>query len=353
MELIFNSASIKRFIYLVLTALVTFTVYYYYFHHSQRYWLVWSGLMLSLITTGDTRRQRIVIILLTGVCALGLAFVAGCLAAYLPWLLVYLFIITVCAMFMGLCYPDYFYLFFIINLFTLLAAGFVPSLTENDDRIVCIAIGTLIAAALQIIFVFKFMRNELRSWLIIALHHLQMLSEEIFSCFLQPEYVNNIYLFERRLHDQKNRFIQALARLREMASEVKTEAHETEKNALTLMLMKLDCLYDILLDGAQLRHRVTDHTIFQVCNDELTAVSQEMEKIIADVIGVLTYKKQHLELANLDVKITRFEENYQNVMRITAREPLVLLLFIASLKAFRNEVAALYEEALQVRLFLK
>ena len=349
MELIFNSLSIKRFIYLVLTACVTFTAYYHS-HNSQSYWLAWSGLMFALITVGDTRRHRIIIILFTGFAAMSFTFVAGYLATYMPLLAIYLFLVTACTTFAGLSYPNYFYLFFLINLFAILGGSIAPSMLENGERMVCIGEGVFIATVLQIVFLLKFMRNALQAWLIIALRNLQFLSKEFFSCFLQSEYIDNVYLFERRIHNQKNRFMQALGRLREMVSQVTGSKHA---DMFAPMLLKLDCLYDILLDGGQLRQRVTDHTIFQVCNEELTAVSQEMEKLLGDVISVLAFKNQHVDLANLDVKIARFEDNYQHVMQITAREPLPIFLFIATLKAFRNELAALYAEALRVRLFLK
>ena len=44
-----------------------------------------------------------------------------------------------------------------------------------------------------------------------------------------------------------------------------------------------------------------------------------------------------MELSILDGAISNFEDMYQNIIQVTAREPLVFLLFISSLKGLRDE----------------
>src|SRR3990167_1811350 len=87
----------------------------------------------------------------------------------------------------------------------------------------------------------------------LALVHLKRLNQEIFSCFLQPEYSDNIYLFERRIHLQKNKCIRAIYRLHDVG-----------------IVSQLNELYANLMDMAQLRRRVKDYTLFDICRPELT-----------------------------------------------------------------------------------
>lgn len=136
-----------------------------------------------------------------------------------------------------------------------------------------------------------------------------MLSRDIFACLLQAEYIDNVYLFERRLHESKRKSLLCLAKLRES---------------------KLDTLFDLLMDMALLRHRVSDHTIFSLCANELSAISEELSKIFLEMGGVV---RDEIALAE---KIQLFEDMFHHVLSVTAREPLAFLLFIASLKAFRK-----------------
>lgn len=138
---------------------------------------------------------------------------------------------------------------------------------------------------------------------------LDLLSRDIFACFLQPDYIDNVYLFERRLHESKRKSLLCLARMRER---------------------KLDTLFDLLMDMALLRHRVSDHTIFSLCSSELSAISEEISKLFLEMSGIV---RDEIVLAE---KIQLFEDMFRHVLNVTAREPLAFLLFIASLKAFRK-----------------
>lgn len=168
-----------------------------------------------------------------------------------------------------------------------------------------------------------------RSQLITSLRYLKQVSDAIFSCLLSPEYPDNLYLFERRLHLQKVKYMQSLAQLR-------------QSKGLSSFINKLDHCYDILLDCAQLRHRVKDHATFTLCAPELIAINQEIGVAIAACMANIANKKHEFVLSALAEKLMPLEANYSTVLQISAREPLVFLLFITSLKALADELQALY-----------
>ncbi len=185
------------------------------------------------------------------------------------------------------------------------------------------------------------MRTKIVGWIRRAqraalITHLISLQRDIFSCFLEDTYADNIYLYERRIHLQKAKCMRALLQLTRLQT-------PTEKNSFSP-------LFDLMLDYAQLRWRVSDHTIFTICHDELAAINQA-------IITVLQQKQQQMtpprsltlqtqpslqqpmiDTEALAVAIDRFEENYQQVLQVTAREPLAFLLFIYSLKAFSKQI---------------
>ena len=87
-----------------------------------------------------------------------------------------------------------------------------------------------------------------------------------------------------------------------------------------------------------MRRRVSDHTVFSLCVREMNSISNEINLLIKEMVFVVKNKKDTIDTLPLAEKIELFESIYNNVLRITAREPLAFLLFIAGLKAFRNKI---------------
>jgi hypothetical protein len=240
-------------------------------------------------------------------------------------------------------YPRFFFSLFIIDLFAVLSGGIAISLSGAAVRFVFILIGWMIVLVFQVIFSFRFFQNECQWSIIISLRQLKILNNEIFSCFLQAEYADNIYLYERRLHIQKNKCLNAIGRLRDLVHCNKETKLVQEKNQPLFWQKKLDQFYGLLLDYSQLRRRVSDHTTFSICTSELTAICQEIDRLFEGLIVLMLGKKFFPNVSMLDEKILKLEESYHHILQISAREPLVFLLFIFSLKSLSNEMAECYE----------
>lgn len=342
MDLILSASSIKRLVYLILVTGVTFFMAFYLLATSESHWLVWSCLVLSLITIGDTVLTRVAIIFITGLTIAIAVFISGVAASSLVFLSAYLFLLTAFNIFLAQRYPTYALLFFLVSLFAILAAIPVIPLTLNADRTLYILAGAFISGFFQILFAFNFIHDELRICLQRVLTSLARLTDETFSCFLRPEYVDNIYLFERRLHVQKYKFMQAMDKLRNLAKAAEGTMHLAEKETIQQTITRLEQLFDAVIDCSQLRRRVSDHTTFEVCAVELKAISKDIERIFAEMIEMPKNKKRELDTSQLASDIKRFEENYLNVLQVTAREPLVFLLFISSLSGLREALEAFY-----------
>ena len=164
---------------------------------------------------------------------------------------------------------------------------------------------------------------------------LSRLTDEFFSCLLQQAYPKNLYLFERRLHVEKQKYFIAMTKLNEPIP------HLQEKEQVTMQT--IEHLFDVLMDCMQLRRRVSDHTIFEVCANELTAISKAIQTMFSAILATLNGKKKLLDEEALKNAIKRLEENYLNVLQVTAKEPLVFLLFISSLTDLRKALVAYYE----------
>ncbi len=163
-----------------------------------------------------------------------------------------------------------------------------------------------------------------------ALASLERLNDEIFACFLQPSYLDTRYLFERRIHIQKNAFMQAMIALHHLKQ---SETHE---------MQKLNQLYDLMLSYAQLRWRISDHSVFLLCTDELSQLARIISSVLERASKQIRGKNFKLDFNyhQLPDAIESLEENYHQVLQVSAKEPINFLLFIANLKLFCEELMA-------------
>ncbi|WP_172622830.1 aromatic acid exporter family protein [Aquicella siphonis] len=340
MDSIFTS-TIRRFIYLVLVAFAA-CVLWRLFCHQEGYWLVWAVLLCSLVTQGDSFRQRLINIIITGLAAAFVVFGAGCIRdlPLLPGL--YILIVTAVCVYISQQHAEYFLQAFIVNLFAVLASAMPASFADNAARLFFISAGMAVALVFQIIFYPYFIRDELRSYVIITLRSLERLNREIFSCFLDAEYSDNIYLYERRIHNAKNRYMQSINRLRDITGLVESRSSQGAVIIYQNILQTLDLLYDNMLDYSQLRRRVSDFTTLSLCSRELSEISQEIEKSIAGVAAHFANKKYYPGMDMLSRGIGRLESNYYNVLQVASREPLPFLFFMDSLQAFGKTMEVLF-----------
>lgn len=339
MDLLFSSLSLKRLTYLILVAITTYGLMFFT-GYQEAYWLIWSAFILSLITSGDSFKRRIQTIVITGLTAGFIAFFAASLESPLLLALL-LFLITSICIGIGNRHPELFFQALIINLFAILSACLNPQ-TYNLDRFEFICMGVMIAACLQIVFYPYFIRNELKPSLVISLRDLKKLSSEIFSCFLEPAYASNIYLFERRLHLKKTHFLNAMTRLRDITHLAETRLSDAEKATHEWWLGKLDAIFENMMDYSLLRTRVSDFATFVVCEKELSNISAEISRCFDAVIAHVKGKKFYPNTKQFNEYIEQMENHFHHVLQVAAPEPLVFLLFIDSLKAFSQKMEEMY-----------
>lgn len=348
MDFLLTTASIKRLIYLFLVTGCALLSAYSVQENSQYGWIIASAFILSLLPLGNHFRHGIIVILLSGLTAALLIFLIFYIAPFTLALAVYFLLITMTFMFLSQQYPRYALPAFIINFLVLLSATLPVSAPENGDRLLMMLAGIFIAAAGHVIALPHFKRNRLQYFLVLSLQNLMRLNAEIFSCYLQPEYPRNLYLFERRLHIQKNRYLQSMKNLSLIMESMKNK-EDDKPQVLTDWLTRLNLLYDIMLSYSELRFRVSDHSTFAVCELELTAILKEMDSHFSEAIAIFAHQKHHLHTSMLREKIAKLEENYHHVLQVAAREPLVFLLFISSLRMFNEEINKLRDVGLKVR----
>lgn len=347
MDLLFSSLSLKRLLYLILVAGITFWASTFFHGYREVYWLIWSAFILSLITTGDSFKRRINVIVITGLCAAFVAYFAAALAS--PLLMaIYLLFVTATCVSIGQRFPLTSFQIYIIGIFAILSACLDTSIIGDLQRFEFICLGTAIAGLLQIVFYPYFVRNELKPYLIISLKDLKKLNTEIFACLLEPAYPENIYLFERRLHLRKNDYLSAMTRLREIARVLSIKMTNEEKASHDKWISSLDFLFENMMDYSQLRQRVSDFSTYSVCAEELKNICAAINDCLDSMMAHVKNKKLFINTTHLNEMIGQLENNYHHVLQVAAREPYVFLLFIDSLNSFSHKMEELYSHDIPI-----
>lgn len=319
--------AIKRIINLIVVALAAWLLSF--FLNLNTSWFLYVAFLLSLIPLDTSIFKQLCVVVLTG-CILVLSVALSSVLVFHWIAIIAILLITFLCMLAVLSLKKYRYPIFLINLTFVLILCLPPVLlTPNMLLGKSIALGALVAALGQLVLMANYKKDQANSWFKTTVSALEELTGEIFSCF-QQSYKDNQYLYEHRLHDAKIKFLQALNQLRRFS------------NADNLKIIKLENLFTILIDCSQLRARITDFTIFEVCRADLIAIEKIMRQLLQGIRQHhdLEEVRNHpnIETTALLALIAQFEGTYQSVLRVTAHEPLVFLLFILDLKAFSEVI---------------
>lgn len=351
MDFIFTSLSIRRIFYLLLVICLALFSAQFFSYTNQYVWLIGMALALGLMSPGNKLGLSVMIVLVTG---LSTVLAVGLMTLSLPIFYIaaiFIFITTFLCVWVGQCYPIYRLPAFIINFFVLLSAGLpLASLSQGLNRMALMWVGIAIVIICYIILWPFFKKNVLQWSIAKVLRNLLQLNNEIFSCFLQPEYPNNLYLFERRLQLQKDQCLTASKKIYTLYQSLEPSLSEDKRQALLDSILKLNLLYDMMLEYSILRWRVTDHSTFAVCEAELKGIQEEINALFVESMQTMISKKYQLHSSSLTEKINKFEDNYNHVLQVASREPLVFLLFISTLKHFDEEIKKIREALLRVRV---
>lgn len=301
-------------------------------------WFVFSILSLSLIRSGNVFLHRALFIVLTGALAAGLVLLLGLISTRPIGTVIALFVVVSSMAFCAEWCRRWAFSAFIIGLFVAFSASFPVVMIETQHRTLAILFGMASVLLLQWLFSYRYATERYAMFALQALHQLQALNSTIFACFLQPEYPKEPYRFEKKLHDDKSQFLSTMYKLREQRPFLskKNGAQHWAK-----MAVGFEGLFSAMLACAQLRRRACDHTIFQLCHEEMRALCGEINQLLVTMTAFFKGKRPFLDLGGLDQSILELENTYQGAIQVAAREPMAFFLFLCNVRALKEEVLKL------------
>lgn len=309
------------------------TIIYMNSRNVNAYWLIYGGFGYSLLALNNFFLYNSKKILLVGAVSAIACFIMG-LVTHLVLVALLLFIMSFCVLYLIGYYTEYLLAGILLLSFIIVAAYDSVTLYGNLERS-----GFLIFSALTVAILYGiFMPNYLLWKLKITLRHtllsLQHLFDQLFVCFLAEDFVEHNYVYERRLHVRKNQYLYLIRILKENSLKIK---NTTTQEFYLSLINKLDRIFDVLEDCAQLRYRVKDHYTFQLCAKELIAITEAIDKEFQEISSAIDMNRKAETSDMLMNAISALEGNYQHVLKTSTHEPLVFLIFMTSLKALDDE----------------
>lgn len=342
MDTLITLHSIKRFLYLLLViALAIFIQPHIHFPESR--WLIWAVAMLALVMEGETFKRRLSAIATLGVMTAASVLFVGYAGNWHITAVISFVLLVGWGAYTSQYHPAHFWAI-IVTVVSGLLSGLMPApLSDLLLRALSVLIGAGIVLCAQLLFYPYFIRNELRSLMINSFVNLQQINNRIFDCLIDPEYVDNVYLYERRLHDCKQQWMRIMGRIRESIALLKETMSHDEREANEKLVGLQEKLYENMLDFAQLRRRITDYTSLSVCSQEFRDIADEINRLFTAIIMRFDNKNLFINESVLEMKIKRLDDSYHHVLQVAVREPLVFLLFIDSLNAFCETIHRMSE----------
>lgn len=158
------------------------------------------------------------------------------------------------------------------------------------------------------------------------LHSLNELQHLIFSCYIERDYFSKKYEYEEQIHQVKIQLFNHMKNIRLM-------------NSNPDYLSLLENLYEIIFSLNTFKLRVTDHSTFEVCENELKVCMQCISNILKET-------EPTFNLNQLSSAIDNFEELYRSTLQVVSYEPIIFLYFVQNMMALRDALQVLIEDVI-------
>lgn len=142
-----------------------------------------------------------------------------------------------------------------------------------------------------------------------VLQQIDQLQKIIFSIYVARDYAERHFYYEKKLQE-KNRSV--LIELQKLTKELTADS--------------IQQCYEITLEISSLRYRLKDHTLLEMCYQELTDISHAISTMIECIITPTENSEN-----SLNDSILSLENIYQNALQVALPNPIVFLIFIEAL----------------------
>jgi hypothetical protein len=161
------------------------------------------------------------------------------------------------------------------------------------------------------------MKNDAKKYLQ-ALHQFQQL---IINLYIRRDYQQAVEEYEQLIRKSKKNILKKFQYIR---------LSKSQNNSCFTVL---EHLYELFFSLSRLRLQVKDFNLLETCEIEFKQLQTAFQDIFLSLIN-----DEAVEFNNLSIAILHFEEIFQETLQFVAFEPLIILFFIQTLVAIREEL---------------
>lgn len=170
----------------------------------------------------------------------------------------------------------------------------------------------------------SFKKYRLRQNVIKLLHAINHLQKLIFSIYIERDYKTRHLYYEKMFHH----FLKTIFKLKKDFYKI-VSVEGTYNNLACLF----DSLLELTISLGQLRFRIKDHSTFEVCQQELQALSYNLEECLLKLILFLKHKNtSSFNLEKWTHSVESFEIVNRNALQVVIKDPYILPIFIKNLE---------------------
>jgi hypothetical protein len=339
---------VRRVALYALVAIAACAIELFYQTNPYRYWFALTCFcMIGLAPNfGLTIYLRDMFLLLCLI--LFSVLVSALLSPYYLVSVIFIVMMTILLTWQAGLRPDKAFYLLIINFYLIVASSMlVPGWLAILSIASFILLAACVLCLLQALFYIGFWPKQLAWQLQQYLYALNALLAQIYST-MDDHYADNRYYYERELHRSKRRILSSQQYLQAISlqSGLLTDDGRTE---LTSILQYFTDLYRIIIDCSMIRHRIKDGTVYNLCAIELQALENE-SKFLFNTMAIMLIKPVYpFDISRLHQAIEAFETVYEQVLKITVKDPYVFDLMIYNLKNMEHKLSHFYDIGLKVR----
>jgi hypothetical protein len=328
---------LKPFIFYLLTALLGL-VLALVFPYAESYWLV-----LSILAAFYLANTQIVPQTNPGFICVGLviAFLVTCSGYLLGFHLcqgIFLLVTVMVSVAIGVWQPRFWRSIFITNYLVVLGAAVGTDTTDALQRYFYVATGFMLVAGMRWIMFHSSTARQLKWFFANCLIKAAALSDTIFTVYLARDYQEKLFLYEKKLHWQRNAFLISLTTVRNVLNRF----NYPKRAEFIKLLQYVEQLYEILLALGLLGYRVTDHSTFEVANKEFLALGEGVSAYLKALAAQLRRGKLAVP-TNFAEAIQELQDINNDALVVVAPDPMVFILFIQDFFALHEVFTQMIE----------
>lgn len=166
-----------------------------------------------------------------------------------------------------------------------------------------------------------------KKYLAKSLYEMIKIQNVYFDSYLKEDFLSKKYVYARILHKRTMSFFRAIQHARELI--------QKDLN-YTVMLSKIECLYEVICSTHLLRYRVNEYSVFEICARELRGLEKTSSELLTHLAKSFFEKNVIVKIDDYLDAIHSFETIYNHTLQVVVRDPVVFLFFIQDLYALQE-----------------